>query len=78
MQVSIYLDEKTVKSVDRTARRAGKSRSEYIQLVLAKSLPGHRQVSVFNEVFGVLDSKAAEDLIRVLKANRRNSSRFRS
>ncbi|MBI2346077.1 MAG: ribbon-helix-helix protein, CopG family [Deltaproteobacteria bacterium] len=76
MQVSIYLPGPLMRRLDRQARRGGASRSRYIQSILEKALSGKAAPGPFDEIFGVLDAKEAEDLLGTLRSSRRNSARF--
>ena len=77
MQVSIYLDSQLVKKIDQKAKRAKKNRSRLIQFILEKEMGRQKSQSVFDEVFGVLDSSSAKKMLRTIRSSRKNSPRFR-
>lgn len=77
MQASIYFDDSLLRRVDREARRRKKTRSKFIQSVLEEKLTGQEKSSVFDEIFGILDEKEADELLQTIYSGRRNSSRFK-
>ncbi len=76
MQVSIYLDSNLVRKIDLKAKGAKKNRSRLIQLILEKEIGREKHQSIFEEVFGVLDSSSAKKMVRTLHSSRKNSPRF--
>lgn len=76
MQVSIYLDAALVRKVDQKAKKAKKSRSQFVQSILELILFQKKQGTVFDEVFGILSPANAQNLLKTIRESRHNSSRF--
>lgn len=76
MQVSIYIEDSLLKKIDQKAKKTSRSRSEFIQIVLAKELLHKKEKSIFGEVFGILNEKERKKLSKSIHLNRKNSSRF--
>lgn len=77
MQVSIYLNPTLVRKIDGLARKKKESRSQLIQSLLNEMVRNKKTTSVFDEVFGVIKSDQADNLLDSIYKSRKNSSRFR-
>lgn len=75
MQVSLYIEDRLVKALDRHAKKRNKTRSAFLQHVLKTHLLQQPE-SVFDEVFGILKPSSAEKLLEKARLARKNSSRF--
>lgn len=78
MQVSIYLDQTTVHKIDQEAKKLNKSRSKIIQSVINHLFSTRTKQGIFDEIFGILDEKAANALLTHIQSSRKNSTRFNS
>lgn len=76
MQISLYLNSKLAKKIDSAAKKNSKSRSLFIQEILEKTVLGNDPSSVFNDVFGIIDAKSAQELLKSIQSYKKNSARF--
>lgn len=76
MQVSIYLKDALIKTIDRQAKKNKSSRSRFIQRILERVLLNKKEKSLFDEVAGILDDDTANAWLKTIYSSRKNSSRF--
>ncbi|MBX7149212.1 ribbon-helix-helix domain-containing protein [bacterium] len=77
MNISVYLNDVIVKRIDREAKKTKVSRSGIIQSILEKELLQKEKTGVFDDVFGILSPKEADDMMNTIYSSRQNSSRFK-
>lgn len=76
MQVSIYLTDDITKKVDQSRKTQGWSRSKFIASILQQVFSVKKSESVFDDIFGILSHKSANELLRSIQNSRKNSTRF--
>lgn len=76
MQISIYLDDRLVREVDREAKIRKKTRSKLIQSIIRSVLKvdSDKKKSPWEKAFGMLknSSSSAESMLEHIHSNRKN------
>lgn len=67
-QLAIYIDDKTARAINKMARRAGLSRSEWVSNVIKKELRGGLREEFFKILGSWEDDRSPEEILEDIRA----------